>query len=235
MIHIKKSYACVASLAHPFARLCPSLLPPVVAFVHGEWDEASVLLSRGFVGSSSTLCPRSRRFWVRSFWIASVEPADQHPAGFLTPGPSTAVFRVCCGTVISQSSCLSRLLFCLLSLTAPFNRDTSVSASVGPFGATRNHNPTRTAIIFVCVDSFIRLLTAKHQMLTPSLVPRSHAHGTTHSSGHSFSNPVAGWLLQQTQLSNPGGLKWSPHLLPISPTHHSDLESCTSAKLWHLY
>ena len=63
-----------------------------------------------------------------------------------------------------------------------------VSVSAGPFGAVRNHNPTRTAIIFVCVDSFNRLLTAKHRMLNPSLIPRSHAHDTTHSSGHGLSS-----------------------------------------------
>ena len=48
-----------------------------------------------------------------------------------------------------------------------------ISVSAGPFGAARNHNPTRTATIFICVDSFIRLLTAKHQMLIQSLVSRS--------------------------------------------------------------
>ncbi len=62
-------------------------------------------------------------------------------------------------------------------------------------------------------------------MLIPSLVTRSHAHDTTHSSGHSLNSPVSGWLLQQEQLSNPGGLRWSPHLLPISPRHHFDLVS----------
>ncbi len=41
----------------------------VVAFVRRVW------LSRGFVGSSFALHPRSRRLWVRSFRIASVEPA----------------------------------------------------------------------------------------------------------------------------------------------------------------
>ncbi len=99
-----------------------------------------------------------------------------------------------------------------------------VSVSAGPFGAALNHNPTRTAIIFICVDSFIQLLTAKHQMLIPSLVQRSHADDTTHSSGHSLSSPVTGWLLQREWLSNPGGLRWSPHLLPISRTQHTSFE-----------
>ncbi len=95
----------------------------IVAFVRREWDGVSVCLSRGFVGLSSALHPCSHHFWIRSFWTASVDPADKHPAAFLTPEPSTAVFPVCCGTVISQSSCLSHLSVCLLFLPAPFNRD----------------------------------------------------------------------------------------------------------------
>ena len=80
--------------------------PQAVTFVHRERGGASVCLFvyRGFVGSSFALCPRSHRFQIRFFWTASVEPADVHPTVFLTPEPSTVVFRVCCGTVISQSS-----------------------------------------------------------------------------------------------------------------------------------
>ncbi len=144
---------------------------------------ASVCLSRVFfTGSSSALRPRNRSFRIRSFWTASVEPVDRHPAVFLTPEPSTAVFRVCCWTAISQSSRRSRLS--TLS-SGSLQQRPCVSVSAGPFGAARNHNPTRTAIIFICVDSFIRVLTAKHKMFTPSLIPRSHAHDTTHSSGQS--------------------------------------------------
>ena len=104
------------------------LSPQVVAFVRREWDGASVWLSRGFVGSSSALRPRSSCFRVRFFWTASVEPACKHPAGFPTPEPSTAVVQFCCGTVTSQSSRLSHLLSLSLSLSALFNRDpTSLS------------------------------------------------------------------------------------------------------------
>ncbi len=197
----------------------PSLFPQAVAFARREWDGASVWLSRGFVGSSSALRPRSRRFRVRSFRMALVEPACKHPAGSPTPEPSTAVFEVCCGTVILQSSRVYSL-----SLGSLQQRP-RISVSPDPFGAARTHNSTRTAIILVCVDSFIRLLTAKHAMVTPSIVPRSHAHDITHSSGYGLSSPVTVWLLQQERLSNPGGLRWSPHLLPISHTHHSNLES----------
>ncbi len=108
-------------VAYSVCVLLPS--PLIVAFVHRKWDGASVLLSRGFVRSLSSLHPRSSCFPIRFSWTASVEPADQHPAVVITPEPSTAVFQVCCGTVISQSSRLSRLLVCLLFLLAPFNTD----------------------------------------------------------------------------------------------------------------
>ena len=77
----------------------------------------------GVVGSSFALLPRSHRFRIHSFWTASVQSACVHPAVFLTPEPSTVVFWVCCGTVISRSSRRSRLSVCLLFLPAPFNRD----------------------------------------------------------------------------------------------------------------
>ena len=110
-----------AAVCGVFRVLLPS--PLIVAFVHREWDGASILLPRGFVRSLSSLHPCSSRFLIRTSWTASVEPANQHPAVFITPEPSTAVFRVWCGTVISQSSHLSRLSVCLLFLLAPFNTD----------------------------------------------------------------------------------------------------------------
>ena len=97
-----------------------------------EWDGASICLSRGVVGSSFTLRPRSRRFRIRSFWTASVKPADMHPAVFLTPEHFTAVFRVCCGTVISQSSRRSRLTVCLLFSRLPSTETLCLRIS-GPF------------------------------------------------------------------------------------------------------
>ncbi len=97
--------------------------PQVITFVRRERHGLSVWLSMGIVGSSSALEPRSRRFWVRSFRIASVKPADRHPAVSPTPEPFTAVFQVCFGTGILQSSRLPRLSFCLLSLPASFNRN----------------------------------------------------------------------------------------------------------------
>ncbi len=94
-----------------------------IAFVHRERGGASVCLSREFVGSSFTLPACSRRFRIRSFWTASVEPANMYPAVSLTPESSTAVFHVCCGTVISRSSRRSRLSAYLLFSPTLFNRD----------------------------------------------------------------------------------------------------------------
>ena len=103
-----------------------------VAFVRRERGGASVCLSRGVVGSSFALRPRSRRFRIRSFWTASVEPADTHPTVFLTPEPSTAVFWVCCGTVILRSSRGSRLSVCLLFSRLPSTETPRLCIS-GPF------------------------------------------------------------------------------------------------------
>ena len=113
---------CVVFVCVTLSSLLPS--PHIVAFAHRERGRASVCLSRGLiVGMSFALRPHSCHFWIRSFWTASVEPADKHPTVFLTLEPSTAVFRVCCGTVISRSSCRLHLSVCPLFLPAPFNRD----------------------------------------------------------------------------------------------------------------
>ncbi len=189
-----------------------------VTFVGQERGGVSGCLSRGFVGSSSALRPRSRHFRVCLLWTASVEPTDMHPTVFLTPEPSTAVFRVCCGTMISRSSRRSCLTVCLL---VSLHQRLRISVSVGPFRAARNHNPTRTAIIFICVDSFIQALTAKHGMPNPSPTTRSYAH-VPHLIVLVIASAAwySGWLFQQERLSNPGGLRWSPHLMPIYHISH---------------
>ena len=128
--------------------------------------------------------------------------------------PCTVVFKICCGTVI-RGHLVSHVYRSIYSLSGSPQQRPRVSALVGPFWAARNHNPTRTASIFVWVDSFIQALTAKHGMLTPST-----ARHTTHSSGHGLSSYVSDWLLQQERQSNPGGLKWSPHFVPIVHTSH---------------
>ncbi len=100
--------------------------------------------------------------------------------------PSTAVFRVCCRTAIR-----GRLVGLVYRSVYPFpgspQQRPQVSISAGPFSAARNHNPTHTASILVCVDSFSQALTTKHMMLNPSPVTCSRAHNTTHSSGHGLS------------------------------------------------
>ena len=90
--------------------------------------------------------------------------------------------------------------------------------SANPFSATKGHNSTRTAIIFVCLDSFIRVLTAKQGMLT--LPPFTRSRDSRYKSGHSLSSYIFDWLLQQERLFNPGGLRWSPPLVSIVRTLH---------------
>ncbi len=97
--------------------------------------------------------------------------------------PSTVVFRVCCGTAI-HGRLVGHAYRSIYSLTGSPQQRPHLSISEGPFWAARSHNSTRTVIIFICVDSFIQALTAKHRMLIPSPVIYSHAHCTTHSSGH---------------------------------------------------
>ena len=92
----------------------PLCCPWSIAFVSWERGGVSVCLSRGVIGALFALCPCSRRFQTRSFWTASVEPANVHPVVFLTPDPSTAVFQVCWGTVTPRSSRRSRLSVYLL-------------------------------------------------------------------------------------------------------------------------
>ena len=119
-----------------------SLLPcrQIVAFVHREWDGASVWLSRGggggegggVVGSSPTHRPRSRRFRVHSFWTPSFEPDNQHPAVFLTPEPSTTVFWACCGTVI-RSRLVSHVYRSVYSFSRLPSTETPRLRIIGPF------------------------------------------------------------------------------------------------------
>ncbi len=109
----------------------------VVAFVHREWDRASVWLSRGVVVSPSALRPRSRRLWSVLSWIASVEPACRHPAVSPTPEPSTAVFQVCCATAITQSSRPSVVPSTLSLSRLPSTETLRLSLS-GPFRGCLN-------------------------------------------------------------------------------------------------
>ena len=89
--------------------------------------------------------------------------------------PSAAVFRVSCGTVI-RGRLVGHVYQSIYSFPGSPQQRPHISVSAGPFWAARNHNPTRTVVIFVCVDSFIQVLTAKHRMLNLSPITCSHAH-----------------------------------------------------------
>ena len=144
--------------------------------------------------------------------------ADMHPTVFLTPEPSTVV--TCFGSAAGQwfRGSAAGQWFCgrlighvyrsVYSFPGSLQQRPHVSISAGPFRAARNHNPTSTVIIFVCVDSFIRVLTAKHRMpnlspVTPSCAHVSHFTVLVTASAARYS----GWLLEQERLSNPGGLR----------------------------
>ncbi len=120
-----------------------------VTFVRWEKGGASVCLSKGVVGSSFPLHPHSLRFRIRSFWTASVKPAGMHPAVFLTPEPSTAVFWVCkslvltgsypeisdcCGTVI-LGHLVGHVYQSIYSFPGYLQQRLCISVLVGPFKA----------------------------------------------------------------------------------------------------
>ena len=115
----------------------------------------------------------------RSLWtglVLSGLPQSSMPA--CTPQfslllePSTAVFWVHCRTVVC-GRLVGHVCCSIYPLSGSPQQRPCVSISAGPFSAARNHNPTRTASIFICVDSYIQALTAKHRILTPSPVARS--------------------------------------------------------------
>ena len=139
----------------------------------GGRGHSFVGLSRGFVACRSLLV--SALFASGS--VLSGLPQSSMPTCVpqfsLLLEPSTAVVRVCCGTVIR-----GRLdgRWSVSSLSDSPQQRPRISVSASPFSAARGHNSTRTAIIFVCVDSFIQALSTKHMILTPSPVTRSHAH-----------------------------------------------------------
>ena len=132
--------------------------------------------------------------------------------------PSTAVVQVCCGTVIC-SRLVAHVLVYLLTHRLPSIETPHLHISE-PLLAAQGHNSTRTAVIFVCVNSFIQALTAKHRMLSAIRHMLTRSRYTHNGSGHSRSSYVSVWLLQQERLSNSGGLRWWPHLVPIVHTSH---------------
>ena len=120
------------------------------------------------------------------------------PQFSLLQEPSTVVVQVCCRTVIWVALVTSSVYLVTLQLPSIETPRPYISE---PHSAVRGHNSTQTAIIFVCVDSFIQVLTAKHGMLT--LVPVTRSQYTHHRSDHSLSSYKSGRLLQQERLSKP--------------------------------
>ncbi len=150
-------------------------------------------------------------------------PQSSLPAGTpqfpLLPSLLQRCFRPAAGQRPVYSLCLS----------APFSRET---ASLSQQALSGLPDPiTRTAVVFICVDSFIRYWQAEPMMLTLSVNLTLTRSLSNSQFGPQPQRPITGWLLRQQRLSNPGGVRWSPHLLPVYPTHHSDSKSCTSAKL----
>ena len=131
--------------------------------------------------------------------------------------PSTVVVQVCCETVIWCH--VGHVLVCLfLTLRLPSIETLHLYISE-PLSAARGHNATRTAVIFICADSFIQALTAKHRMFTLLPVTRLHAH-EIHVTGLVTDSAVIILVGSSSRSGylNPGSVRWSPHLVPIVQT-----------------
>ncbi len=94
---------------------------PVIAFVRWERDGAYVWLSRGFVGSSSILRPRSRHLRVCYFLDCLSRVCLQAPQFPLLWSLLQRCFRSAAGQRFR--SLLVRRSYCLLSLSPPLSRD----------------------------------------------------------------------------------------------------------------
>ncbi len=95
------------------------------------------------------------------------------PQFSLLQEPSTVVVQVCCGAVIWVSSVTSLVYLVILRLPSIETPRPYISE---PLSAARGHNSTQTAIIVVCVNSFIQALTGKQWVLTLLPVTCSQAH-----------------------------------------------------------
>ncbi len=177
----------------------------------------SVHFPRSFVGLSKGCVARRSLLvsaLVTSGSVLSGLPQSSMPTCMpqfsLLLEPSTAVVRVCCGTVI-RGRLVGHVLWSVSSLSDSPQQRPRVSVSASPFSAARRHNPTRTAIIFVCVDSFIQALTAE-VVASPRTYSSHITLGSTRYNGHSqspgicaklqllrctcaFSASVSGWTL----------------------------------------
>ncbi len=159
-----------------------TLSPEAVAFA---WREGTRVSSIGCLGGLARR-PHHVSSPVTSGSIISGLPQSSMPIRTsqvpLLQEPSTAVVQVCCGTVIS-----SRPSHLSISRHSPTPSIETLHLYINePLSAARDHNSIRTAIIFVCVDSFIQALAAKHGVF--NLLP-SHAHTLTIYTSQVWSQP----------------------------------------------
>ena len=168
----------------------PSILrsPHVITSAHREGTGAFVRLSRGFV---------TRRLHIVSALVTSRSVLSGLPQSSmpirtlqfsLLQESSTAVVQVCCGTVIWGLHVGHVLVHLFFTLRLPSIETLHLYISK-PLSAIWGLNSTPTAIIVICVDSYIQALTAKHEMLTLIPITRSHAHTLTIYTSQVWSQP----------------------------------------------
>ncbi len=166
-----------------------------------------------FFGSSPY--PRRPRLPTVVFWTASVEPVLLgRPTAFLTAGvlydgglgppwgqrSSNFSSSLPTSGVHSQSVSLS-------SLTDPSSAATPRPCLGGSSLVCLSRDLNQNSKVFFSVDSFIR-----NDTLTPSPLTRSSDNllfSSRYSRPSAFRSPIG-----RSGTSDPGGLRWSPHLLP---------------------
>ncbi len=151
-----------------------TLSPEAVAFA---WREGMRVSSVGCLGGLARR-PHHVSSLVISGSVISGLPQSSMPIRTsqvpLLQEPSTAVVQVCCGTVISSRP--SHLIIVYL-VTPRFPSIETLHLYISePLSAARDHYSTRTTIIFVCVDSSIQALAAKHAVFNLLPVTCPHAH-----------------------------------------------------------
>ncbi len=216
---VNKIYATKSNLTcgNLLCRLCVILSVPC-AFECQKKDRASVWLSKG----SSASRPHSCRLWVHYFLDCPSRVCGRAPRSF----PYFKAFYSSGSSPLWDSDfavfsfVVARPVYSLcLSLSACVSRPPR--DCLNPWLNSNSNGPHLRWLVYSAK-------TAKHQCPLLQLTSRSHAHSVTHS----LSSPLASCLLQPAYLTLAvyGG-RHTPYLYP---THQSDFESCTSAKL-HRY
>ncbi len=153
-----------------FKHLCP--LACVVCVWHSSLLlHVAVCLSRGgcwlVVRSLSSLSSLPDPFFLDCLSRAcqTCTPQFSILLSLLHPCFRSAAGQWFCGRLLSHAYQST----CVYSFPGSLQQTPRISVSADPFWAARNHNPTRTAAIFIYVDSFIQALTAKHKFQSASL------------------------------------------------------------------